>query len=52
MWVPYRTPSVNVFGPTEHSLADLDAATVIAALDDAVALLPAAPARLPLLQPA
>jgi ADP-heptose:LPS heptosyltransferase len=40
MWVPYRTPSVNVFGPTEQSLADLDASTVVDALDEALALLP------------
>lgn len=38
MWVPYHTPSVNVFGPTEASLADLPASDVVAVLDDALAL--------------
>ena len=38
MWVPYRTPGVNVFGPTEASLADLPASDVVAVLDDALAL--------------
>jgi len=52
MWVPYRTPSVNVFGPTEHSLADLDAAAVIGALDEALALVPSTSSRLSVGQPA
>lgn len=36
MWAPYRTPGVNVFGPTEASLADLTPAPVVAALDEAL----------------
>jgi ADP-heptose:LPS heptosyltransferase len=50
MWVPYHTPSVNVFGPTEQSLADLDASAVIDALDEALALVPSASPRLSLTQ--
>ncbi len=38
MWVPYRTPSVTVFGPTEASLADLPASAVVDVLDDVVAM--------------
>jgi ADP-heptose:LPS heptosyltransferase len=38
MWVPYRTPGVNVFGPTEASLADLSAETAVDAVDDALAI--------------
>lgn len=52
MWAPYHTPSVNVFGPTEESLADLDASTVVDALDDALALLPGAASPVELGQPA
>jgi ADP-heptose:LPS heptosyltransferase len=38
MWVPYRTPGVNVFGPTEASLADLEPERAIDALDEALAV--------------
>ncbi len=40
MWVPYRAPSVNVFGPTEESLTDLPASDVVDALDEALSLVP------------
>lgn len=36
-WVPYRTPGVNVFGPTEAQLSDLPVCDVVAALDSALA---------------
>ncbi len=45
MWVPYHTPSVNVFGPTEASLADLPPSTVVDALDEALSLLPGSSGR-------
>ena len=37
-WVPYRTPGVNVFGPTEASLSDLPVAEVVNALDSALTI--------------
>ena len=37
-WVPYRTPGVNVFGPTETQLSDLPVAAVVSALDCALAI--------------
>ena len=37
-WVPYRTPGVNVFGPTEALLSDLPVARVVRALDSALAI--------------
>ena len=37
-WVPYRTPGVNVFGPTETQLSDLPVAAVVIALDSALAI--------------
>ena len=37
-WVPYRTPGVNVFGPTEVQLSDLPVADVVAALDAALGI--------------
>jgi ADP-heptose:LPS heptosyltransferase len=52
MWTPYHTPSVNVFGPTEQSLSDLAPATVIAALDEALSLVPSGPSRLSRRRPA
>jgi heptosyltransferase I len=38
MWVPYRTPGVNVFGPTDASLADLPTSAVVDVLDEALSL--------------
>lgn len=37
-WVPYRTPGVNVFGPTEALLSDLPVADVVRALNSALAI--------------
>ena len=48
MWVPYRTPGVNVFGPTDASLADLPTSEVVAVLDEALSLMASGAARVAL----
>ncbi len=45
MWVPYRTPGVNVFGPTDASLADLPTSAVVDVLDEALSLAASGAAR-------